>query len=219
MLERLDASIGLLLNKLETLKIADKTVVIFFSDNGGLKRDAMQTPLRGGKAQLYEGGIRVPLIVRWPGIIEVGSLCKTPVTSVDFLPTLCDITGQTTKTPENLDGESILPLLRQDGALKRNTIYWHYPHYHGAGIAPSSAIRKGQYKMIEWLDTSFPETAHRYELYDLENDLGESHNLSREQPQRLSELKENLSKWREKIGAQMLESNPNYDPAKAKKSR
>jgi len=219
MLETLDRSVGSVLQKLEEMKLTEKTVVIFFSDNGGLERDADQTPLRAGKATLYEGGIRVPLIVRWPGVVPAGTVCHTPVISVDFFPTLCEVAG--VKTPPNLqiDGVSILPLLKQTGIIERQAIFWHYPHYHTAGVSPSGAVRKGRYKLIEWYDTSLPETAHQYELYDLKIDLGENHNLASEKPEILAELKQLLREWRQNVGAQMLEINPDYNPQKAKRPR
>jgi arylsulfatase A len=218
MLERLDSSIGRLLNKLDELNISDNTVVIFFSDNGGLKRDAWQTPLRGGKAQLYEGGIRVPFMIRWPGKVSPNSVCTTPVSSVDFLPTFCDIIKLQKNIPENVDGTSILPLITHNGSINRDAIFWHYPHYHSAGIVPSGAIRKGRFKLIEWYDTSLPETEQPFELYDLEQDLGETKNLVEEKPKVFLELKNQLEEWRQLVGAQMLEINPAYDENKAQDS-
>jgi uncharacterized sulfatase len=218
MLETLDSSVGRLMSKLTELELARKTLFIFYSDNGGLKKDAAQTPLRGGKAQLYEGGIRVPLIIRWPGVIEAGSECDVPVSSVDMFPTLAEI-GGISKIKSDLDGESLLTLLRNQGELSRDAIFWHYPHYHSAGIAPSSAIRKGKYKLIEWFDTSLPETDSEYELYDLETDLGETTNLRNELPKVFDELRTRLSQWRKDVGAQELEPNPDYDTEKAGDSR
>lgn len=218
MIETLDRSVGSLLKKLDELQIADNTMVIFFSDNGGLLRDAAQTPLRGGKAQLYEGGIRVPLIVRWPGVVQPGSKCSTPVSSIDFLPTFSEV-ARRQKLPANVDGKSIVSLLKGQSGFKRKAIFWHYPHYHSAGIVPSGAVREGNYKLIEWYDTSLPETGDEFELYDLKNDIGESKNLVGEKPGVFKELREDLEKWRREVGAQMPAPNPNYDEEKAAKSR
>ena len=219
MLEELDISVGRLLKKLDELQIADNTIVIFFSDNGGLEKDAMQTPLRSGKANLYEGGIRVPLIVRWPKVIKPGSICGEPVISVDFLPTILDITGLERKAPKSIDGVSILPLLEGAGTVKRRAIYWHYPHYHGAGVGPCGAVRSGDYKLIEWFDETICGPDNRYELYNLRKDIGEQNNLAKETPQKVEELKKMLASWRQKVNAQMPTPNPNYDPQKAKKSK
>jgi arylsulfatase A-like enzyme len=194
-------------------------VVIFFSDNGGLEKSAKQTPLRSGKANLYEGGIRVPLIVRWPGVVKGDSTCDEPVISVDFFPTIPDILGLKSTTGNQLDGVSILPLLRQAGGLSRRAIYWHYPHYHSAGSGPSGAVRAGDYKLIEWFDKTICGAGKEFELYDLRRDIGEQKNLARELPQKVDELSKVLADWRRRVGAQMMTPNPGYDPQKAKKSK
>jgi uncharacterized sulfatase len=240
MLEELDNSVGRLLEKLDELKIADKTIVIFFSDNGGLEKDAKQTPLRSGKANLYEGGIRVPLIVRWPGVVKLGSVCAEPVISVDFFPTFLEILGleneakttidpvRNSQTPNKqekgnfsngVDGVSIVPLLKQTGGLNRKAIYWHYPHYHSAGVGPCGAIRSGNYKLIEWFDETICGTGNRFELYNLKEDLGEQNNLAKEMPEKVEELSKSLANWRNEVNAQMLTPNPDYNPQKAKKSK
>lgn len=219
MLEELDSSVGKLLKKLDELKIADKTIVIFFSDNGGLERVSKQTPLRSGKANLYEGGIRVPLIVHWPGVVKPGSVCSEPVISVDFFPTFVDILGLEYKTPNPIDGVNLVPLLRQSGVFSRQAIYWHYPHYHSAGIGPCGAIRSGDYKLIEWFDETICGPANKFELYNLKEDIGEQNNLAKQMPEKVEELGKMLSNWRDKVNAQMLTPNPTYDPQKAKKSK
>jgi arylsulfatase A-like enzyme len=218
MLEELDNSVGRILKKLDELKIADKTIVIFFSDNGGLERNAKQTPLRSGKANLYEGGIRVPLIIRWPGVVKSGSTCSEPVISVDFLPTFLDIVGLERKTPKLIDGVSILSLLKGADKLKRKAIYWHYPHYHSAGIGPCGAVRSGDYKLIEWFDESICGPGNEFELYNLRKDKGEQKNLVKEMPEKVEQLKGMLAGWRKKVGAQMLMPNPNYNPQKTRRS-
>jgi len=219
MIEELDDSVGRLLRKLDELKIADKTVVIFFSDNGGLEKDAKQTPLRSGKANLYEGGIRVPLIIRWPGVTRPDSICSEPVISVDFFPTILEIIGLENKARKPIDGVSIVPLLTQSRSLNRKAIYWHYPHYHSANIGPCGAVRAGAYKLIEWFDESICGLGNRFELYNLKEDIGEQNNLAKKMPEKTEELIKMLQDWRNQVSAQMLMPNPDYNPTKAKKSK
>jgi uncharacterized sulfatase len=219
MIEELDNSVGRLLKKLDELKIADKTIVIFFSDNGGLESSAKQTPLRSGKANLYEGGIREPLIVRWPGVVQPGSICSEPVISVDFFPTFLEILGLENKVKKTIDGVSLLPLLMLTGTLNRRAIYWHYPHYHSSSIGPCGAVRMGDYKLLEWFDKTICGTGNRFELYNLKQDIGEQDNLAKKMLEKTRELKEMLSNWRNEVKAQMLTPNLNYDPRKAQKSK
>jgi arylsulfatase A len=218
MIEELDNSTSRLLRKLDELKIADRTIVIFFGDNGGLERDAKQTPLRSGKANLYEGGIREPLIVRWSGVVKPGSTCSEPVISVDFFPTFLEIVSAKDEAQKSIDGMSLLPLLKQEGRLNRRAIYWHYPHYHGSSIGPCSAVRAGDYKLIEWYDESICGPDEKFELYNLKEDIGEKDNLAQKMPERVEKLKEMLSNWRIEVNAQMPTPNPNYDSRKAEKS-
>ena len=218
MIEELDNSTGRLLKKLDELKITEKTIVIFFGDNGGLERDATQTPLRSGKANLYEGGIREPLIVRWPGVVKPGSTCSEPVTSVDFFPTFLEIAGVKGEAKKPIDGVSLVPALNQSGALNHRAIYWHYPHYHSSSIGPCGAVRAGDYKLIEWFDESICGPGNKFELYNLKEDIGERNNLAKIMPERVEKLKKMLSNWRGEVNAQMLTPNPNYDSQKAKKS-
>jgi len=218
MIEELDNSTGRLLRKLDELKIADRTIVFFFGDNGGLEKDAKQTPLRSGKANLYEGGIREPLIVRWPGVVRAGSTCNEPVTSVDFFPTFMEIVGVKEQMKKPIDGVSLVPLLQQKGGLNRPAIYWHYPHYHSSSIGPCGAVRAGDYKLIEWFDDSICGPGNEFELYNLKNDIGEQNNLAKQMPEKVEQLKKMLYKWRSEVNAQMLTPNPDYDPEKAKKS-
>ena len=219
MIEELDNSLGRLLQKLDELKIAEETVVVFFGDNGGLESSAKQTPLRSGKANLYEGGIREPLIVRWPAVVQPGSTCSEPVISVDFFPTFTEILGLKNKAPKPIDGVSLLPLLTQSGTLNRRAIYWHYPHYHSSSIGPCGAIRMGDYKLLEWFDETICGTGNEFELYNLKQDIGEQNNLAKEMPEKTRELREMLADWRNKVNAQMLTPNPNYEPEKAKESK
>lgn len=213
MVEHVDRSVGRILNQLDELNLTDNTVVIFFSDNGGLRQNFRKTtpivssnaPLRDEKGSLYEGGIRVPLIVRYPRIVKSGSECDTPVTSVDFYPTLLDITD-TSAPNQVLDGKSLLPLLQQTGPQNREAIYWHYPHYHHS--VPAGAIRKGNYKLIEFYDDN------HLELYNLKDDIGESKNIAASQPALTKQLHLDLKNWRKSVNAAMPTPNPNFDPAK-----
>jgi uncharacterized sulfatase len=209
MLETLDTSIGKILDKIDQLGLADNTIVVFFGDNGHLgPKDSK--PLRGSKGDLYEGGIREPLIVRWPGRAKPGSVCSEPVISNDFFPTLCEAAGLRKFKPN--DGVSIVPLLRNTGKPDREALYWHLPHYHGQGISPSGAVRKGKYKLIEWFEKSIDgvHTDGAFELYDLEKDLNEQNNLARKMPQLTSELHLKLKNWQKAVGAQKMTPNPKY---------
>ena len=214
MLETLDKSVAEVLGKLDRLNLTDNTIVVFFGDNGHLgPKDSR--PLRGSKSDLYEGGIRVPLIIRFPGTVKHGTVCREPVISNDFFPTLLEAAGKTVTDPA-VDGESLWPLLKQTGKLKRDAIYFHYPHYHGQSIAPAGAVRRGKYKLIEWFEKSIDgvHTDGALELYDLEADIGERNNLARQMPQLTAELYLMLKAWRKAVGAQEMRRNPEYDPAK-----
>lgn len=205
MVETLDNSVGQLLDKLDELGLADNTLVIFVSDNGCMWGDEVLKPLRGGKAELYEGGIRVPLIVRWPGVVEPGSVNNEVVSSIDFFPTLVEAVGAKGNNPE-IDGVSLLPVLKQSGRLDRKSVFWHYPHYHHQGIAPSGAVRHGRYKLIEWFEKSIYgiDTPGAVQLFDLENDLSEQHDLAGEQPGLARKLYAELENWRKTVGAQTM---------------
>lgn len=213
--EAMDEAIGYVMKALDLLDLTDNTVVIFFSDNGGLDRTVSEnapiittnSPLRGYKGQLYEGGIRDPLIVRWPGIVKPGAVCHTPVISNDFMPTMLDVAGSMPKQGQVVDGVSIVPLLKGGSALDRDALYWHYPVYHHS--TPAAAIRESDYKLIE-----FFEDGH-LELYNLSEDIGEKHNLAEAMPEKAAELRDKLHRWQESVGARFPTPNPNYDPEKA----
>jgi arylsulfatase A-like enzyme len=197
----LDEAVAQLTAKLDALQLAESTVIVFFSDNGGLctlKSPGPTTnlPLRSGKGWLYEGGIRVPLIVRAPGMTEPGSTCDTPVSSTDLFPTLLELAGAPLQPERHLDGQSLVRLLSGE-SLPARTLYWHYPHYHGSTWAPGSAIRDGDWKLIEFLDEE------RIELYNLSSDLGERTDLALEEPDRAQELRADLAAWRAASGAIM----------------
>lgn len=212
MIESMDETVGRIRRKLDELKLADHTVIIFASDNGGRVPTTSNLPLRVGKGSCYEGGTRVPLIVYWPGVTQPGSICETPVISMDFYPTLLDITGvKDVRSHGKMDGVSLVPLLRQTGGIKRDALFWHYPHYQLyqlGGTTPYSAIRTGDYKLIEFHDDM------RVELYNLREDIGEKNNLADQMPQKADELRRRLHVWRREVGAQMPTPNPNYDPSR-----
>ena len=210
MVESLDKSIGRIMDKLDELNLSNDTIVIYFSDNGCSSAKEYLKPLRGGKAQLYEGGIREPMIIRWPGVVEVGSTCSVPVSSIDFFPTLLSVVG--IKNKYNVDGVDIMPLLKGYREINRDAIYWHYPHYHPGGIAPSGAIRAGDYKLIEWFEKSVEGTDKEgaLELYDLKNDISEQKNLIKKKPEVAEELYKKLLQWRTEVNAQMMQRNPGY---------
>ena len=198
MIEAMDASIGRIMKSLEDLKLADNTLVIFTSDNGAYGGVADNHPLRAAKGFLYEGGIRVPQIVRWPGFVKPGSLCDTPVISMDFFPTILAATKATRVRTHQLDGESLLPLLRQTGGLARDSIYFHYPNYafHGDNRL-GGAIRQGDFKLIERFDDG------SLELYNLKDDISETKNLAAALPERAAKMQAQLQAWRKDTKAAM----------------
>lgn len=215
MMEVLDEGVGRVVAKVDELGLREHTLVIFYSDNGGLLNDGTQTPFRGGKAQLYEGGIRVPLVMRWPGAITAGRQSDMPVTSVDFFPTFLDLTGKPAARNAVLDGTSLVSHLRGGAAPARDAIYWHYPHYHAAGIGgPAGAVRAGDWKLIEYYETTLTGHGTPIELFNLRDDVGETKNLADKEPKRVAELRQKLADWRVATGAQMPTVNDKFDPAK-----
>ncbi len=208
MIESLDDSVGRILKKLDDLKLADNTLVIFTSDNGGLsslendvRPPTVNSPLREGKGFLYEGGLRVPLLVKWPGATKAGRTISESVCAIDFLPTLLEIAG--VKDDQKRDGLSLAALLKGD-TLRRDTLYWHYPHYHLG--RPGAAVRSGDWKMIEFYDTG------RREIFNLKSDPGEVRNLGDSNVQVKKDLVELLDGWRKETGARMMTPNPNFAP-------
>ena len=213
MIESVDQGVGRVMAVLEKHGIADRTVVIFTSDNGGL--DVSQGPntpatsnhpFRAGKGRLYEGGVREPLIVRWPGVVEPGRVCDEMVCSNDFYPTVVEMAGIKGRPNGEIDGKSLVPLLKEGKPLHRDTLYWHYPHYSGQGGRPSSAIRCGDMKLIEHFEDG------RIELFDLKADIGETNDLAAKMPEKAEELQKKLLKWRKSVKAQMAVPNPDYTP-------
>ena len=213
MLQSVDESIGRIVSRLDELGLAEDTVIFLTGDNGGLtlSETTDNAPLRDGKGSAYEGGVRVPGVVRWPGVTQPGSVSDEPIITPDFYPTILEITGTTgdTKHNQEVDGTSLVPVFRDaEAQLDRDAIYWHYPHYHPGGAKPYGAIRRGDYRLVEFYEDM------RAELYDLKNDPGEKNNLLESQPARAKELRERLQAWRTTIGAQMPTDNPNYQPRK-----
>jgi arylsulfatase A-like enzyme len=224
----LDTGVGLLLAKLDELGIRTNTLVVFTSDNGGTQRSS-QEPLRGNKGCYYEGGIREPFIVRWPGMTEAGSRCEVPVINVDLYPTFLAAAGAAAPEGKVLDGESLLPLLR-GGSLQRQSLFWHFPGYLNDAVIrgrdpvfrtrPVSVIRKGDWKLHlyheEWQlegGRTGLSTNNAVELYHLRRDVGERENLAQVEVTKRDELLEELLQWFRKTGALLpSERNPQFDP-------
>lgn len=212
MVYAMDENVGRLLKKLEELQLDDNTIVVFTSDNGGLSTlqprpqlpPTAVRPLRAGKGWLYEGGIRVPLIIKAPGLKE-GSVSHTPVVSQDLFPTMLSLCGIQADTAIPLDGKNMESLLKGTVAAVRDTIYWHYPHYHGSRWKPGAAIRAGDWKLLEFYEED------KTELYNLKEDIGETTDLSEQHPAKLQELQQSLHRWQNKMGAKMPVQNLSFN--------
>ena len=209
MVASIDESVGRVMATLQELKLDQNTVVIFTSDNGGFFRATNNAPLRANKGA-YEGGIRVPLIIQWPGEHIPGLVVSEPVTSTDLYPTCLAAAGLPALPHQHRDGLNLQPLLNRSGSLPSRSLFWHYPHYneHPASV-PSSVIRKGPWKLIQTFD---PEGV---ELYNLEQDLSESQNLATHETIKTNELLNELAQWQKDVGAEMMKANPDYDPRTA----
>lgn len=202
MVAAVDDSVGQILDRLDKLNLTDNTVVIFFSDNGGLATSrrigpTSNLPLRSGKGWLYEGGVREPTIIRAPGVTKAGSVSDTPIVSMDFFPTMLELAGLPAMPELHVDGVSLKPLLDGSGELAPRTFYWHYPHYHGSDWKPGASIRDGAWKLIEFYDDD------KVELYKLQDDPGEQHDLSKSKPERTRQLREKLRNWQKSMNAKM----------------
>jgi arylsulfatase A-like enzyme len=212
MVENLDTNIGRVLALLDEQGLADNTVVVFTSDNGGLSTaegsPTCNHPLAEGKGWMYDGGVREPLLVRWPGAIAGGSTCGVPVTSTDFYPTFLEAAALPLQPRLHCDGVSIISLLRGGDRLGREAIFWHYPHYSNQGGTPACAIRSGDWKLIKFFEDD------RLELYNLREDIEEDHNLAGQQPQRVKQLHEQLMAWQKSVEAKIPEPNPHYEKMK-----
>lgn len=226
MVESVDESLGRVLGKLEALGLDENTIVILFSDNGGMsaanfgrperviaasRLDAAfstsNLPLRGGKGWLYEGGIRVPLIVKWPGQDKPGTVCDAPVVSMDLYPTILEMIGVPARPEQHTGGASFAGLLKGEMVPSREAIYWHFPHYSNHGMqSPGGAIRCGDFKLLEYFENN------TVQLFDLRNDPGEQHDLADEKPETAARFGRKLHAWRQRVFAQMMEPNPDYQP-------
>jgi arylsulfatase A len=214
MIETLDDAVGRLMAKIESLGLAERTIFLFTSDNGGLHvlefpgtPATHNTPFRAGKGYLYEGGLREPLLVRWPGVVAAGSTCETPIVLTDLFPTLLEVAGvDPTKTVGPLDSVSIIRLLRGESRPPL-TLYWHFPNYTNQGGRPAGAIREGDWKLLEHFEDGTAE------LFNLARDPGEKKNDAASEPARTADLRDKLHAWRAAVGARMPTSNPEFDAA------
>jgi arylsulfatase A-like enzyme len=220
MIEKMDQSIGAILAELKSLGLEEKTLIVFSSDNGGISHISSQAPFRSGKGSYFEGGIREPLVIRWPGKIAAGSTNSVPVMGIDFYPTFLEAAGLPVPEGKLLDGISLMPLLTQSDTLPERDLFWHFPTYlqNYAGPAddahdpifrtrPGSAMRHGKWKFHEYFEDG------RIELYDLETDPGERSNLAATYPEVAAKLLQTLRQWREATGAPVpVTPNPDYRP-------
>jgi arylsulfatase A-like enzyme len=215
MIESTDDSLGEVLAAIRRKGFEEDTIVVFYSDNGGHGGVTAMTPLRGSKGMLYEGGIRVPLVVKWPGVVDANSTCGIPVIGVDLFPTFCDVAEISPPADAVLDGESLVPLFQQQEDWDREALYWHFPAYlqgyterHGPfRTTPAAAIRAGDFKLIEFFEDG------TLELYNLVDDIGESRNMASEMPKKVKTLHGQMLDWRARLNAPVpTERNPEYAP-------
>jgi len=219
MVHSMDEAVGTVLDALKRHDLADNTVVVFTSDNGGLTQRYGKLggftdnhPLRRGKGSAFEGGVRVPMIAKWPGVTPAGTVCAEPVIGIDFYPTFLEIAGVKGDAHHNrsVDGLSLVPLFKNPKArLKREAIYWHYPHYHAGGDGPYNAVRARDWRLVQFYEDGSEA------LYNLKSDIGETKNVAAQNAGVASKLRNQLDNWRIAVGAQMPMPNPNHDPARA----
>jgi len=214
LLEELDQSVGRIVAAVESAGLTEQTLILFLSDNGGLEHEqsgrvvTSNRPLRGEKGTLYEGGIRIPAIARWPGRIPAGSVCDTPATTLDVYPTFLDLAETSASPNQPQDGISLASILIKPSATPaRDTLHWHLPHYHHS--TPASALRRGDWKLIEFFEDG------ALELYNLRVDPGESTNLAASHATLARELQTALTAWRQDVGARLPVPNPRFDRARA----
>lgn len=220
MIEAVDQGVGEIMEALEESGARDRTIIVFYSDNGGYGPATDMDPLKGYKGTYYEGGIRVPFFVNWKGEVEAGQTSDTPITGVDLFPTFCEMLGAKFPEGQALDGVSLLPVLRkQDNDLDQRALFWHFPAYlqsYGKvngeqrdplfRSRPCSIVRKGNWKLHEYFEDG------GFELYDLSSDPGEEENLADKEPEVFQQLKKELVMWRKDIGAPVpVEPNPDFD--------
>jgi arylsulfatase A len=219
LVESVDDCVGAMRAQLRELGLAEDTIFIFTSDNGGLNKSVSakgwsvgptdNSPSRLGKGSVFEGGVHIPLIVAWPGKIKGGTISDEPVISCDHYPTLLALTGSADAEGHITDGASLAPLLTQTGSLQRDAIYWHYPHYHPGSATPYSAVLAGEWRLVEFHED------HHVELYNTRLDPGEADNLAYSNPATATALTTQLHDWLKATNAQMPEPNPAYDPEKS----
>ena len=208
MVAKMDQGIGKILDEVERLGLSERTLIVFSSDNGGIRKFSSQEPYRSGKGSYFEGGIRVPLVISWKGKIEAGSSCAVPVSGIDFYPTFLDVAGEPVPEEKVLDGESLMPLLEQEEGFPDRALFWHFPIYLQSydeanddshdpffRTRPGSVVRLGKWKLHEYFEDG------RLELYNLNVDTGERKNVAESHPEKTKELYELLKKWREGINA------------------
>jgi len=217
MVKSLDTSVGRVIESLESEGVLEDTLIVFTSDNGGLtqrygKHDNFteNLPLRRGKGSAYEGGVRVPAIASWPGFIPEGVKSDTPIMTIDYYPTFLEVSGASGVASHNeyMDGRSLVPVYTKPTQTIRRNLFWHYPHYHAGGDGPYSAIRSGNWRLIEFHETG------RVELYNLNKDISETHDSSEINLKTRDQLRHRLNSWRASVAVQMPVPNPNYDPAR-----
>jgi uncharacterized sulfatase len=220
MIEHVDEMVGRIVDGIDDLGLTEETMILFTSDNGGLYRRydyrpaadddvATQAPLKGEKGSLHEGGVRVPLVVKYPPMIEAGTECAEPAISYDFYPTFVELAGGSLPVNQTIDGKSLLPLFGDPSSrLPRQALHWHYPHYHHD--RPAGSIREREWKLIEYLDGTGD-----IELYHLASDIGETTNRGGEKKGRVADLKKKLATWRSEVIARMPIPNPHHDPERA----
>jgi arylsulfatase A-like enzyme len=216
LIEEMDTAVGRVLKKLDELGLAENTIVVFTSDNGGVASgdsfSSSELPYRGGKGRQWEGGTRVPYYIKAPGLTLPGATCDTPVSGIDFFPTLLALAGATAQPAEDIDGVSLLPLLT-GGTIAPRPLFWHYPHYGNQGGEPSSIIRRGDWKLIHYWENG------RHELYDLSVDPGELNDLATRESERTAQLWSDLKTWLDQTAATIPQPNPAYDPAWAEQKQ
>jgi len=204
MIKSVDDAMANLIAALEQNELMDNTIIIFFSDNGGHNAFTSNAPLRSGKGNPWEGGIRVPMIFYWKDKVVSGSTCDVPVSSIDFFPTLWKAASVEYSDTLKIDGEDISPLFVESRSIKRNELFWHFPHYRDyEAVTPYSIVRSGQWKLIRFWEG-------KTELYNLGNDLSEKNNLAGDYPDKVNELNTKLDGWLNRVGAEVPVSNPMY---------
>ena len=212
MVEAMDQAVGKVITKLDELELANDTLVIMTSDNGGLSTSegspTSNLPLRAGKGWLYEGGNRVSLIMRWPGVISPGMVNESRVISPDYFPTILEAAGLPLEPDHHKDGVSHIASLISGESATGRPLFWHYPHYGNQGGAPGAAILDGDWKLIEWFDND------SVELFNLASDPGETKNIAAENKELVEQLQKTLHAWESEVGAVKSTVNPNYDSSK-----